>query len=82
MSYEYKPSTRKDKQLMVDVKGKTIHFGNPNMPEYPGTKRGDNYCTRSFYIKANGEFTRDNPLSPNYHSRRKLWNCEGKRSMK
>jgi len=82
MNYAYKPSTRKDKQLMTKVNGKIIHFGDPTMRKYPGTKRGDNYCTRSFSIvDKEGKTTRNNPLSPNYHSRKKLWRCKGKKSV-
>ena len=75
--YEIYKSTRKNKQLMVDVNGKTIHFGNPTMPEYPGTKRGDNYCTRSYGIG-----NTNNPSSANFWSRKYLWNCIGKKSKK
>lgn len=87
MKYEITRSPRKNKQLMVifDYKGKQriVHFGDPKMPEYPGTKRGDNYCTRSYgIVDGQGKPTRNNPLSPNYWSRRILWSCKGKRSVK
>ena len=71
-------STRKDKQLMATFpNGKTVHFGDPEMREYPGTKRGDNYCARSSGIKGT-----DDPYSANYWSRNYLWNCKGKKSVR
>jgi len=87
MKFKVSRSTRKDKQLMSEFmyKGKLrrVHFGDPKMREYPGTSRGDNYCTRSFGIRDNqGNLTKDNVLSPNYWSRRILWNCRGKKSMR
>jgi hypothetical protein len=86
MRYLIKPSTRKGKQLMAVFmyKGKerVVHFGDPSMREYPGTSRGDNYCARSYGIlDGQGRPTRDNPLSPNFWSRRFLWNCKGKKSL-
>lgn len=84
-SYKYKntkftieKSTRKNKQLKATFRdGKTIHFGDPNMKEYPSTKRGDNYCARSSGIKTTGNIRSANELS-----RKVLWNCKGKKSMK
>ena len=74
-------SSRRDKQLMAVFLDKTVHFGDPSMPEYPGTKRGDNYCARSYGITdKQGNPTRNDPMSPNYLSRKYLWNCEGKKS--
>lgn len=75
-------SERKGKQLMaVFPGGRRVHFGDSSMPEYPGTKRGDNYCARSYGITdGQGQPTRNNPQSPNYLSRKYLWNCEGKKS--
>ena len=72
---------------MVEVKGKTIHFGDitmehhkdltgllPKKLNHGDEKRRKNYLTRSAGIKnKKGELTKDNPLSPNYHSRRVLW---------
>lgn len=80
-------SKLKTKQKMVTFKfrGKTVkvHFGDPKMKEYPGTKRGDNYCNRSYFIKTKtGQNTRNNPLSANFWSRLLLWNCKGKKSMR
>lgn len=71
-------STRKNKQLMaVFPSGKKVHFGDPTMSEFPGTKRGDNYCARSSGIKG-----KNDPNSANFWSRKYLWNCKGKKSMK
>jgi len=67
-------SPRKNKQLMVESPdGKKVHFGDPNMKEYPGTKRGDSYCARSYGIKGV-----KNPASANFWSRKYLWDCKGK----
>jgi len=83
MRYKYSKSERKDKQLKVTVDGKTIHFGDPKMEEYPLTKRGDKFCTRTFGIKnKKGEVTRNNPKYANFHSRKKLWKCKGKKSVR
>jgi len=76
--YSIKKSKRKNKQL-VATNLKTnykVHFGDPKMKEYPGTKRGDAYCTRSFGI---GNL--DNPKSANFWSRKILWRCVGKKSV-
>lgn len=72
-------STRKGKQLMVSgpgIRGK-VHFGDPTMPEYPGTERGDRYCARSFGIGG-----LDDVRSANFWSRTYLWKCKGKKSMR
>lgn len=68
----YKP----DKELMVVVAGRRVHFGNPNMPIKPGTPDGDNYCKRSYSM---GNV--NNPFKPNYWSRRH-WGCSGYKSSK
>ena len=75
-------SNRKDKQLVATFPdGKKVHFGSPGYPEYPGTKRGNNYCARSYGIgKRDG--TLNNIKSPNTLSRFVLWKCKGKKSMK
>lgn len=73
--FRVKPSKRKNKQLVaVFSDGKEIHFGDPDMPEYPGTKRGDNYCARSSGIKGV-----NNPKSANFWSRQ-MWSCKEKKS--
>ena len=79
--YDIKPSNRKDKQYMVNVNGRLVHFGDPTMKEYPGTKRGDNYCTRSAGIKDKaGSKTSQDINSPNFWSRKFLWGCKGRKS--
>jgi hypothetical protein len=77
---------RAGKKLMVLVEGKTIHFGAPSAEHFKdrtGTwsqldhgdrKRRASYLARSAGIRdAQGRLTKDNRLSPNYHSRRILW---------
>jgi hypothetical protein len=84
--YNYEKSTRKDKKLMVRVKGKLIHFGFTGMEHFKDKtgiwksldhgdkKRRKNFLTRSAGIRGkDGKLTKDDPLSPNYHARRVLW---------
>jgi hypothetical protein len=84
--YEYNKSTRKGKKLMVNVSGKTIHFGDATRQHYfdktgiwssqnhNDKKRRKNYLTRSAGIKdGKGNLTKDDPMSPNWHSRKILW---------
>lgn len=84
--YEYEKSTKKGKKLMVRVQGKLIHFGDSSMEhffdstriwkskDHKDKTRQKNYLSRSSGIKdKSGKLTKDNPLSPNYHSRRILW---------
>jgi len=84
--YDYEKSTRKGKKLMVRVKGKLIHFGFIGMEQFKDRtgiwksldhgdkKRRKNFLSRSGGIKdKQGNLTKNNPLSPNYHSRRILW---------
>jgi hypothetical protein len=74
--YKIKKSPRKNKEYVaVSPSGKKVHFADPNMPEFPGTKRGDNYCARSFGI---GNL--NNKSSANFWSRQ-LWSCKGKKSV-
>ena len=73
--YNITPSNRKGKQYKVKVNDSWVHFGDPKMREYPGTKRGDSYCARSYGIKGKSNLT-----SPNFWSR-KMWSCVGKRSV-
>lgn len=77
--FEIKKSPKKNKQLIaVNVKTKEkVHFGDPNMPEFPNTKRGNRYCARSSGIKG-----KKNPKSANFWSRKFLWYCKGKESKK
>ncbi len=80
--FEVKDSSRKDSQKVAIFKdGTKIHFGDPDMSEYPGTSRGDNYCARSYGLgKEYG--TLGNIKNANTLSRLILWNCKGKKSMK
>lgn len=73
-------SPRKGKEYVVELaNGKKVHFADPNMPEFPGTKRGDSYCERSFGI-ANKYGISGDINSPNFWSRQ-LWSCKGKKSV-
>lgn len=78
-TFDIYKSTRKNKQFVaISRKRKLIvHFGDPNMREYPGTKRGNSYCTRSQGVGPTRDVT-----SANFWSRWYLWNCKGKVSMK
>ena len=69
-------SNRKGKQLKATTKeGKEFHFGDPKMPEYPSTNRGDRYCKRTISLNDNSK------INPNTLSRKILWKCKGKKSM-
>ena len=84
--YDYKKSTRKGKKLMVEVKGKTIHFGDSSMQHFKdrtgiwkskdhGDKeRRKNYRSRSSGIrKKDGSRAIDDPSGAAYHAFRVLW---------
>ena len=84
--FTYFKSTKKDKKLMTKVGNKTVHFGSSKMEHFKdktgiwkskdhGDKeRRKNYLRRSAGIKRkDGTLTKDDPTSPNYHSRRILW---------
>lgn len=84
--YEYKKSTISGKKLMVVVNNKTIHFGDSSMQHFKDktgiwsnknhldNKRRKSYLARSGGIKLkDGSLTKNNPSSPNYHSRKVLW---------
>jgi hypothetical protein len=86
--YDYEKSTAKGKKLMVVVKGKTIHFGSTSMEHFKDKtgiwkskdhgdpKRRANYLARSAGIKdGQGRLTKDDPSSPNWHSRKILWDA-------
>jgi len=78
--YYISKSPRKNKEYMVKLKsGERVHFADPYMKEYPGTKRGDNYCIRSHGIGKKYDILKDK-TSPNYWSRI-LWSCDGKKSI-
>lgn len=85
-SYDYKKSTRPDKKLMVEVKGKTIHFGARSMEHFrdktgiwSSKNHGDDKRRKSYLARAKGikdkqgKLTWKDPTSPNYHAVRVLW---------
>jgi len=77
--YKITKSERKNKQAKVKVGNKFVHFGDPRMPEFPGTKRAKKYCARSLGIKnKKGERTAFDINSPNFWSRKVLWDCDQK----
>ncbi len=84
--YEYTKSNRPGKKLMVKVNNKTIHFGSSKMEHFKDktgiwkskdhndAKRRKSYLARSGGIKKkDGSLTKNDPTSPNYHSRKILW---------
>jgi len=82
----YKPykSDKAGKKGMVFTKGKEgkprlIHFGDANMKDFTqhkDPKRRASYLARSGGIKdKDGKLTKNNKNSPNYWSRRVLWNA-------
>lgn len=84
MKARIRRSNRKGKQkratFMYMGKKITIHFGD-TQASFPGKKKADNLCSRTYGIKdARGKPTRNNPLTANYWSRRVLWHCDGKKS--
>ena len=74
-------SDRPGKKKMVLVKRgdkkKLLHFGDSTMSDYRehrSKKRQKSYLARSGGIKnKSGKLTKNDPFSPNYWSRRKLW---------
>jgi hypothetical protein len=84
--YQYEKSDKKGKKLMVIVKNQKIHFGDNTMEHFKDktgiwksldhndTKRRKSYLSRSGGIRdKEGNLTKNNPLSPNYHARKVLW---------
>ena len=85
-AYDYKKSTRPDKKLMVEVNGKTIHFGSRKMQHYKDKtgiwssknheddKRRKSYLARAKGIKkGDGSLAYKDPTSANYHAVKILW---------
>lgn len=74
-------SNRKGKKKMVLVKKgdkvRIVHFGQKGYQDFTQHKdkaRRKNYLTRSAGIRnKSGQLTKDDPFSPNYWARRKLW---------
>ena len=78
--YTIKRSPRKNKEYVaISPKGKKVHFADPKMPEFPGTKRGDNYCSRSLGIAKKYDVLNDK--NSRNHWSRELWSCKGKKSV-
>lgn len=72
---------KKQLATVETVSGKIIKFGDPAMSEFPGTPRGDNYCSRSLGIAKKYNIKGD-VNSPNFWSRWYLWNCKDDKSLK
>lgn len=79
-SYLIKKSNKKQ-LVAITSSGEKVHFGDKNMPEFPGTKREDNFCARTYGQKANGTLTRNNSKRPNFWNRRITWKCQGKKGV-
>lgn len=80
VNYPIKKTSKKGKEYVVELaNGKKVYFADPDMPEFPGTKRGDNYCARSLGIAKKYDVKGDKS-SANFWSR-KLWSCEGDKSV-
>jgi hypothetical protein len=85
--YTYQRSTAKDKKLMVEVDGKTIHFGQdgyehfrdrtgllPKSLNHGDKARRQSYLARTAKIKRkDGTKTANDPKSANFHARKVLW---------
>lgn len=75
---KYYKSTRAGKKMMIYVekagKSKLIHFGAEGYKHNYSAKAKKSYLARSGGIKdKNGKLTKNDPFSPNYHARKKLW---------
>lgn len=74
-------STRKGKKKMVFVvrgnRSKLVHFGDSSMSDYTqhrNEKRRKSFLARSGGIRnKSGQLTKNDPFSPNYWSRSRLW---------
>lgn len=73
-------STSPRHRYQVDVYGKIVRFGSPTMENWwvhQNEKRRKNYLIRSKGIlNAKGRYTRNYVFSPNYWSRRVLWQSD------
>lgn len=69
-------SDRNGKVGMVYTKKGLIHFGASDYRQNYSAAAKKSYCARSAGIKnGSGNLTKDNRESPNYWSRKVLWNC-------
>jgi hypothetical protein len=71
---------KKQLAAIESVSGRVVKFGDPKMPEFPGTPRGNNYCSRSLGIAKKFDIKGD-VTTPNFWSRWYLWNCKGNKSL-
>lgn len=69
------------KKWITLCRGKKVKHGAKGMRIYPGTKRGDRYCQRSYGQLNKYPRSAKNPCSPLILSRKK-WRCKGKKSLK
>ena len=80
--YTIRYSWRKNNKYVVDVNGTWVHFAAKGYRMFPGMKRGEDYCTRSFGIRdKSGKRTAKDIYSPNFWSR-VLWECQGNKSVR
>jgi hypothetical protein len=70
-----------DKKWSTKCSGKVVKHGAKGMRIYPGTKRGDSFCARSFGQLEMYPESAKNPCSPLKLSRAK-WKCRGKKSLR
>lgn len=78
--YGPRPSTRKDKKLMIGILNKktnrvnTIHFGQRGCNHNISKNSRKLYLTRSSGIRdKHGNLTRNNPLKANFWTRKIIW---------
>jgi len=84
--YNYVKSPRKNKKLRTVVNGVNVDFGDVRYQHFKdktgiwsSLDHGDKqhrkkYLTRTSGIKdGQGKLTKDDPMSPNWHSRKILW---------
>jgi len=65
----------------TECNGKVVKHGAKGMRIYPGTKRGDSYCARSYGQMLMYPESASNPCSALRLSRSK-WRCRGKKSLR
>jgi len=58
-----------------------VKHGQKGVRIYPGTKRGDSYCARSWGQMKKYPKSANDPYSPLRLSRKK-WRCKGKKSLR
>lgn len=69
------------KKWETECKGKIIKHGQKGVRIYPGTKRGDNFCARSYGQMIKYPESANNPCSPLRLSRKK-WDCRLDKSLR